>query len=345
MSVSGRWYDGRSSTPLEVDVEMPFPGYLVIKYSSGERIERTLENARLLRGFRGQSHALFWESSGSRLEFRDANFLSMIEPHLPGRFWERFIEVLETRWRYVLGLLVVSVILGAGFFIFGIPWIAQRVAQRFPAETLQYLEEKTFEQLENGFMEPDSEVTAEERILLNELMAEVGQSGQLPGNIDLNVSVWTSERFGANAIALPAGSIIVTREFLELSESPAEIQAVLAHEVAHVLKRHGLRRALENLGVVACLSLMIGDVGTMNSIIVAIPSTIIQSRYSQSMEKEADAWAVQWLVENNKSVEPMKAILRRVVNSRPDSDSIQWISSHPALEERLQAIEDLRQQE
>jgi hypothetical protein len=51
----------------------------------------------------------------------------------------------------------------------------------------------------------------------------------------------------AIAFAVAGGYIYLSRTMLGLANSEAEIAAVLAHEMAHVIKRHGARRAeMEN---------------------------------------------------------------------------------------------------
>ena len=47
------------------------------------------------------------------------------------------------------------------------------------------------------------------------------------------------------ALSAPGGYVYVTRGLLALANSEAELAAVLAHEAAHVLERHGVRRLAE----------------------------------------------------------------------------------------------------
>ena len=51
---------------------------------------------------------------------------------------------------------------------------------------------------------------------------------------------------GANAFALPSGTIVISDELVLLAEDDREIVAVLAHECAHVRHRHVLRAVLQN---------------------------------------------------------------------------------------------------
>src|SRR5262249_49900204 len=46
------------------------------------------------------------------------------------------------------------------------------------------------------------------------------------------------ESAGINAFAAPGGFVLVTRGLYELLDDEAQLAAVLAHEIAHVVKRH-----------------------------------------------------------------------------------------------------------
>lgn len=52
----------------------------------------------------------------------------------------------------------------------------------------------------------------------------------------------------ANAFALPGGNIIIFTALLSTMESPEELAGVIAHEMAHVRRRHGTRNEIRYLG-------------------------------------------------------------------------------------------------
>ena len=52
-----------------------------------------------------------------------------------------------------------------------------------------------------------------------------------------------------NAFALPGGYIVVFTGLMKKAESPEEVSGVLAHELNHVLQRHGLERIVKQLGL------------------------------------------------------------------------------------------------
>ncbi len=63
-----------------------------------------------------------------------------------------------------------------------------------------------------------------------------------------------------NAFALPGGRIGVHSGLLRVAETPAQLAAVIGHEVGHVLADHGNERLTQQLGIKAML-LVVGLLG------------------------------------------------------------------------------------
>ena len=73
------------------------------------------------------------------------------------------------------------------------------------------------------------------------LAAAVGDAG---GKFDWQVSVIRSEQ--ANAFCLPGGKIAVYTGILKHTQTDAGLAAVMGHEMAHAIARHGSQRLLQN---------------------------------------------------------------------------------------------------
>ena len=71
-----------------------------------------------------------------------------------------------------------------------------------------------------------------------------------------------------NAFALPGGKIGVNEGLLQVANNDAQLAAVIGHEIAHVLARHGNERLTQELGIKAVLFLIglfsEGDADTEN---------------------------------------------------------------------------------
>src|SRR5690606_4047665 len=101
--------------------------------------------------------------------------------------------------------------------------------------------------------------------------------------------------FGANALALPHGALVVTDELVFLLEDDRELLGVLAHEIGHVVHRHALRSVLQNSAVFVVIALVTGDVSSGAVLGGALPAFLLQRRFSRAFEREADAHALATL--------------------------------------------------
>ena len=64
----------------------------------------------------------------------------------------------------------------------------------------------------------------------------------------------------ANAFALPGGHILILSELIKTAKSGDEVIGVLAHEIAHVVRRDAMQASMKNAGSALLVSLLIGDV-------------------------------------------------------------------------------------
>ncbi|HEX4935059.1 MAG TPA: M48 family metallopeptidase, partial [Gemmatimonadaceae bacterium] len=148
----------------------------------------------------------------------------------------------------------------------------------------------------------------------------------------------------ANAFALPAGVIVITDGLVHLAEDDREIVAVLAHECGHVQHRHTLRAVLQNSAVFVVLALVTGDVSSATAFGSALPTFLLQSRFSREFEREADAHAVEQLRRGGLDPSHLARILGRLSRSQGggESEIMAYLRSHPPTPERIEAIEGKR---
>ena len=147
---------------------------------------------------------------------------------------------------------------------------------------------------------------------------------------------------GANAFALPGGTVVVTDQLIELAPDDASLQGVLAHEIGHVENRHLMRRLVSGTVVGAVVTLIAGDV---SGVMVALPAALVNLSYSRDMEREADAYAVRLLKRKGIPVEPLADLLQRLQTAHGSGDASGWahyLQTHPDTEDRIAAIRAAR---
>jgi hypothetical protein len=82
---------------------------------------------------------------------------------------------------------------------------------------------------------------------VNMLTATVAASSP---SYDWDFTVFILRQKTVNAWALPGGMIFVTEGVLRLCADESELAALLAHELAHVIRRHGLQEMTERLATI-----------------------------------------------------------------------------------------------
>ncbi|MET0341404.1 MAG: M48 family metallopeptidase [Polyangiales bacterium] len=142
-----------------------------------------------------------------------------------------------------------------------------------------------------------------------------------------------------NAFALPGGFIVVYTGLLRVTERPEQLAGVLAHEIAHVTERHGMRRIAQSVGVVALVQLLFGDVSGIAAIAVELLREGAINSYSREQESEADHDGVQTMARaglDPRALAEFFAILRKQQHDLPSA--LSWLGTHPDLGARIARV-------
>jgi Zn-dependent protease with chaperone function len=194
------------------------------------------------------------------------------------------------------------------------------------------LSRQTLAVLDTRFLEP-SELGADRSAHLQNLFHGLVDRKRPPVNYRLEFR--KSGRVGANAFALPSGLIVMTDELVGLAENDRELIGVLAHEIAHVENRHGLRVLFQNAGTLLLVSALAGDVASISAAGETLPMLLIESGYTRRFEKEADRAAGTYLIRMGWGTACLQNILARLAKTAPIHPAFALFSTHPDLEERI----------
>ena len=130
-----------------------------------------------------------------------------------------------------------------------------------------------------------------------------------------------------NAAALPGGQIVIFDGALEETKNPDAMAGVLAHEIAHVRRRHVTQALIRELGIGALIRLFAGGVG-------ANAEQLVSLSYTRANEEEADADAIAALDRANIDPRPTAALFGRLDKEDGDLETIEWLNSHPQSSDR-----------
>lgn len=158
-----------------------------------------------------------------------------------------------------------------------------------------------------------------------------------------------------NAFAAPGGYIFITAGMLRLAGSEDELAGILAHEMAHVIRGHGVRaikQARKNrvykMMASEAASGAFGDYNMaaqfLTQAVGDIVDTMVMNGYSRKWEYEADRRAVRILYTAGYDPRGLYNIIARM-NNLQQANQRGFFSTHPPPSERLQRVTKLLPQD
>jgi predicted Zn-dependent protease len=140
-----------------------------------------------------------------------------------------------------------------------------------------------------------------------------------------------------NAFAVPGGYVYVYTGLLLLAENEAEAAGVVAHEAAHIVRRHSANQLGTRIGMGAITSVALGeDPGLAASIVAGLATTASMLKFSRDDEREADAYGMKYLIAAGYDPAAMVNFFERLAGENPNESRIaSYLSTHPLTSERI----------
>lgn len=135
-----------------------------------------------------------------------------------------------------------------------------------------------------------------------------------------------------NAFATPGGFVYVTTGLLKTAENRAQLASVIAHEIAHINQKHGvkgLKQAVAAQGIAGAAGVETSELAQ-----IAYRLTLDLPR-SRSFEYEADANGLQILKESGY---PASAFANFLAKLEAGGDTPEFIRTHPKSQNRIDAL-------
>jgi Zn-dependent protease with chaperone function len=195
----------------------------------------------------------------------------------------------STLWRS-LSIALVPISLYS-MFKFLVPALAIGFAAYVPDKLINLASEHTLVVLDKTILDETTlEQSVQDKLQL-EWQRLVAQLRLNPKKYRLHFR--QSEEMGANAFALPDGTVVVTDGLVELFDhSMLLLNPILLHEIGHVEQMHSMRFIAETLITSIAVSYFVGDIGPFAEFFVGISNTVLQNQFSQKLEWEADNFAL-----------------------------------------------------
>ena len=189
----------------------------------------------------------------------------------------------------------------------------------------------------NPVLPEDNEYTKR----LRRLTANVTDADGIP----LNFKVY--DVIDINAFACPDGSVRVFSSLMDVMNDD-ELMGVIGHEIGHVLKRHS-KKAFQTALMTGALKDAVGSTGGVaaaltDSQLGALGETLVNSKFSQKQEAEADECGYDFLVKNGLNPWGMAMAFEKLQSMEGGSQKMSSVqkmfSSHPETQKRIKKMSE-----
>jgi Zn-dependent protease with chaperone function len=338
-TVNAYYFDGQSARQQPVTLRFAHD-QLEVRGAELIRAE-PLFNVRISAKL-GSAPRLLYFSGGGHCEVNShADFEALLLE--AGLMPQSLLSRLEHSWRHALAATFISIFIAIASFYWGLPLIANIAATRMPAKVALTIDTHFLGAVDNGLVKASKLSQARQNNLRRRFDNLRDANGLPPHRLEFR----SSEVIGANAFALPGGTVVVTDQLIALAGNDQEILAVLAHELGHVSERHPMRQLLQSSVVGLVMTWYLGDV---SSLIAAAPTLLLETSYSRDFERRADLFAASMLRDNGIAPARLADMLEKLELSHHGAKEItgqasriaRFFSTHPDTAER---IRDLRSED
>lgn len=357
MRIAGAYYSGRNAARHDVVARLGADGRITFEPELSPPVDLAAVEVSDRIGSVPRTLTL---PDGAQFETRDHDRLDRwLRTQGRSRGWA---HGLESSWRFVAAAVLV---VGLVVFVavrWGIPAASRHIAYALPPEVHARIGTGTLEQLDERVFGASALPAARQQALREAFERYAPRDDGLGYRLLFRDGGW----IGANAFALPDGTIVVTDQLLALARDDAEVLAVLFHEMGHVAHRHSMRLVISHSGLAMLSLLIVGDVNTAGSLVLALPSLLAEASYSRALETEADDYALALMREHGFAPAHFATLMARLeacahLMDQPEADAseagcepaevpagaqdggwLRYVATHPATRERIERFRAAR---
>jgi predicted Zn-dependent protease len=235
---------------------------------------------------------------------------------------------------WIAGLVVLALLIGIAYF--GVRRAAQASIDLVPVSLDKKLGKLAFDNMDKEGRE------LKDPVLLAAARGIVTRLANAQSKSEFTYDVHVVDADVVNAFALPGGEIVVYTGLMRAADTPEQLASVLAHEMAHVDRRHGMRRIAQSVGVIGAVQLLFGDVSGISAVAIEVLRASTINAYSRDQEREADSDGVATLSRAHidpKALAAFFALLQKREPSLPSA--LNWLGTHPDLAKRIETVNKL----
>jgi predicted Zn-dependent protease len=191
-------------------------------------------------------------------------------------------------------------------------------------------------------IEKSKEIKLDPDPLMTERVNEVGRKiADVSDRKEVSYTFRVIDKDDVNAFALPGGYVFVFKGLVDKVSKDDELAAVIAHEIAHVVARHSIKRLQGGVGynILQILMAVTGAGRTDAGRIDAAFGQLIMS-YSREDEALADKLALKYLKEAGYDPWAVVSLLKKLQESDKAEPIRPYTSyrSHPYVADRIRMV-------
>ena len=235
------------------------------------------------------------------------------------------------RFTLFVAACVAAVVLVVGGLFLAVPWAAERAINGLPISLDRQVGDAGYQQMDLGGTKLTQPVLDQAVKTMVDRLAAQAQ----PAGFDYRIQIVQSDQ--VNAFALPGGQIVVYTGLLKKATRPEQVAGVLAHEIAHVTRRHGLQGLAGQVGVMVGLQILVGDLSGLAGLAGQGAMTAILNGYSRDKEREADAEGLRMLMAAGIDPQGLPEFFELLKGEKASEipGMLTWMSTHPGHDERI----------
>ncbi|MGF1725235.1 M48 family metallopeptidase [Photobacterium nomapromontoriensis] len=258
-----------------------------------------------------------------------------LERALRARKWA-WLHRTERSWALILGSLLATALLCVMFITHGIPLVTKGIVTVMPSQVSVAVGDHVLKVLDKHMLEPSELSVARQAEIKHRFNDMTVRLAPLPVAPKLLFRQWGD---GPNAIALSNGSIIVFDSLVELAEQPAQLDSILLHELGHIDHQHIMKSLVRSTLWSVSVAVIIGETSGLIDVLSGAGVFLVTQGYSRTAEQEADTYAAKWMRHLYGTVTPMQQMFERLQGFVGEGRELpQWLSTHPGLDERIDAL-------
>jgi Zn-dependent protease with chaperone function len=293
--LQGYWFDGKSSQQLAAYLQVQHSQVAIYSADDKQLIFEMPVKDMDISSRVGSTPRYCYFPNGGKFETLDHEQVDKIVATYKPSLYRTFVHKLESHLGFVAVTVVIVMAMAWASVQYGLPAASRAIAMALPQSVMNRAATETMQILDKFHFAPSKLPEA----VQNRVLKHFDSAIQDNKHLGIKVLFLDGKSIGANAFALPDGTVVFTDQIVELSDSDDELLAVLAHEIGHVEYRHSLRGIIQASALSFALTMLVGDVSAMGDLLVNLPIMLTTSAYSRDFEREADDHSLLFLDKHN----------------------------------------------